>query len=51
MGLRKEVKQLVIEKRLNIWNEVVEKANSDFEGNRKEFWAFIGRRTKGRNKG
>ena len=41
--LRKGVKQLVI-----IWNEVVEKANSDFEGNRKEFWAFVGRRTKGR---
>ena len=47
----KEVKQLVIEKRLNIWNEVVEKANSDFEGNRKEFWAFVGRRTKGRKGG
>ena len=49
--LRKEVKQLVIEKKLNIWNEVVEKANSDFEGNRKEFWAFVGRRTKGRKGG
>ena len=49
--LRKEVKQLVIEKKLNIWNEVVEKVNSDFEGNRKEFWAFIGRRTKGRKGG
>ena len=49
--LRKEVKQLVIEKKLNIWNEVVEKANLDFEGNRKEFWAFVGRRTKGRKGG
>ena len=49
--LCKEVKQLVIEKKLNIWNEVVEKANSDFEGNRKEFWAFVGRRTKGRKGG
>ena len=27
--LRKEVKQLVVEKKLNIWNEVVEKANSN----------------------
>ena len=42
--LRKEVKQLVVEEKLNIWNEV---ANSDFEGNRKEFWAFVGRRRKG----
>ena len=50
-GLRKEVKQLVIEKKLNIWNEVVEKASSDFEGNGKEFWAFVGRRTKGRKGG
>ena len=49
--LRKKVKQLVIEEKLNIWNEVVEKANSDFEGNRKEFWAFVGRRTKGRKGG
>ena len=35
--LCKEVKQLVLEKKLNIWNEVVDKANSDFEGNKKEF--------------
>ena len=33
--LCKEVKQLVLEKKLSIWNEVVEKANSDFEGNKK----------------
>ena len=26
--LRKEVKQFVVKKKLNIWNEVVEKANS-----------------------
>ena len=26
-------KELVVEKKLNIWNEVVEKANSDFEEN------------------
>ena len=46
--LRKEVKQLVTEKKLQIWNEVVDKANSDYEGNKKEFWAFVGRRTKGK---
>ena len=49
--LRKEVKQLVTEKKLQIWNEVVDKANSDYEGNKKEFWAFVGRRTKGKKKG
>ena len=49
--LRKEVKQLVLEKKLNISNEVVEKANNDFEGNKKEFWAFVCRRTKGRKGG
>ena len=36
--LRREVKNLVIEKKLNSWNEVLEKANSDYDGNRKEFW-------------
>ena len=46
--LRREVKKnLVIEKKLNIWNEVLEKANSDSDG---EFWAFVGRRTKGRKR-
>ena len=35
--LRKEVKQLVIEKKLNIWNELVEKVNTDFDENRKKF--------------
>ena len=34
-----------------MWNEVVEKANSDFEGYRKEFWAFVSRRTKTKKKG
>ena len=29
----------------------MERANSDFEGNRKEFWAFVGRRTKGKRRG
>ena len=46
--LQEAVKKLIIEKRLNIWNKVVEGANSDFEGNKKEFWVFISRRTKGR---
>ena len=36
--LRREVKNLVIEKKLNSWSEVLEKANSDYDGNRKEFW-------------
>ena len=43
--LCREVQNLVIEKKLN---KVLEKANSDYDGNRKEFWAFVGRRTKGR---
>ena len=30
---------------------MVEKANSDFEETRKEFWAFMGRRTMGRRGG
>ena len=30
--LREEVKQLVIEKKFNIWNELVEKVNTDFDG-------------------
>ena len=49
-GLRREVKELVREKKLTIWNEVVEKVNVDFNGSRKEFWAFVGRRTKGKQK-
>ena len=43
-------KEAVREKKLSIWNEVVEKVNADFEGSRKEFWAFVGRRTKGKYK-
>ena len=39
--LRREVKNL------NSWNEVLEKANSDYG---KEFSAFVGRRTKGRKR-
>ena len=44
------MKELVREKKLNIWREVVEKANTDFDGSKKEFWAFVGRRTKGKRK-
>ena len=29
---------------------MVEKANVDFEGSRKEFWAFVGRRTTAKNR-
>ena len=42
--LRKEVKELVREKKLNIWREVVEKANTDFDGSKKEFWALEDKR-------
>ena len=42
--LRREVKELGRERKLTIWNEV------DFDGSRKEFWAFVGRRTKGKKK-
>ena len=41
------MKELVREKKLTIWSEVIEKVNVDF---RKEFWAFVGRRTKGKKK-
>ena len=50
MSIVDYVKQLVIEKKLNIWNELVEKVNTDFDENRKEFWAFVGRKTKGKKK-
>ena len=48
--LRKEVKEAVREKKLSVWNEVVEKFNADFEWSRTEFWAFVSRRTKGKYK-
>ena len=32
-------------------NGVVEKAIADFEANKKEFWSFVGRMTKGRKGG
>ena len=44
------MKQLVIEKKLDVWNNIVEKANQDFEGNKKQFLSFVGRRTKCKNK-
>ena len=48
--LQKEVKQLAIENNLYIWNELVEKVNTDFDKNRNEFWAFVGRKSKGKKK-
>ena len=41
----------VFEKKLSIWNELVEKINTDFDENRKVFWAFVGRKSKGKKKG
>ena len=49
--LRKEVKELVRQKKLTLWKEVVEKVNVDFEGSRKEFWPFVSRKTKAKNRG
>ena len=46
--LRKEVKELVVAKKLKVWNEVLEKVNTDFEGNRKMFWSFVGKKTRGK---
>ena len=48
--LRREVKDLVRQKKISIWNEVIERATADFEGSRKEFWAFVSRRSKGKKK-
>ena len=49
--LHRDIKHLAMEKKLNIWNGVVEKANADFEANKKELWSFVGRRTMGRKGG
>ena len=49
--LRSEIKELVRKKKLDSWNEVIEKTNKDFHENRKEFWAFVGRTSKGSRKG
>ena len=46
--LRRELKDIV--KKLAVWNEVVERVNVDFEGNKSEFWAFVGRKTKGKKR-
>ena len=49
--LHKEVKELVSQKKLTVQKEVFEKLNVYFEGSRKEFWAFVGRRIKAKNRG
>ena len=51
-GLWEEYNKLrrEVNKKLNNWNGVVEKANAHFEANT-EFWSFVGRRTKGRKGG
>ena len=46
--LCEEVKQLAIKKKLNIWNDLVEKVNTDFDEIRKELWTFVGRKSKGK---
>ena len=43
------MKQLVIEKKLDMWNNIVEKANQDFEGNKKQSESFVGRKNKCKN--
>ena len=48
---RSEIKELVHKKKLNFRNEVLDRANKDFYENRKEFWAFVGRTSKGNCKG
>ena len=50
--MRKEVKGLVRQKKTSNWNEVIERAKADFEGStcRKEFWAFVSGRSKGKKK-
>ena len=49
--LRSKIKELVRKKKLDIWNEVIDEANKDFYENRKEFWEFVGRTSKGNRKG
>ena len=38
-------------KKLDSWNEVIEKANKNFCENRKEIWVFVGRTPKASHKG
>ena len=48
------MKDLIRKKKIDIWNDilngVVEKVNTDYEKCRKEFWAFVDRRTKSKKK-
>ena len=39
--LRSEIKELVRKKKLDSWNEVIEKANKDYHENRKEYWVLL----------
>ena len=48
--LRKEMKQLVIEKKLDMWHNIVEKASQDFESIKKQVWSFVSRKTNCKNK-
>lgn len=48
--LCREVKRLVVDEKLKVWNDVAEKANSDFEVNI-EFLVFVGRITRAKKKG
>ena len=41
--------QLLFEKKLDMWN-VGKKANKEIEGNKKQFWSFVGKRTICKNK-
>ena len=41
---------MVRKKKTDIWNDVVEKVNTDYKKSRKEFWAFVSRRSKGKKK-
>ena len=40
--------RLGLENMLGVWNEVMEKVNADFDRKAGRFWAFVGRRTKGK---
>ena len=42
--LCREVKDLVREKKLAVWNGVVERVSGDFEGSKETVWAFVGRK-------
>ena len=45
------MKALVRQKKLTVWKEIVEKVNVNFDRSRKDFWAFVGRRTKAKTRG